>query len=288
MVLISAALKHACRRSSYAACHTANGTNLGGTNEARAPVAQPSRSATMQTVLVLGGTAEARILAGLLVDRGTPVVSTLAGRVQNPRLPPGEVRIGGFGGIPGLVSWLRASNVAAIVDATHPFASRITASAAAAATQLGLPIVLLRRPSWTPTTADNWTWVSSLLEAANSLSADRIFLTTGRQGLPAFAPCPQWFLIRCVDPPPPPLPKRHHLLLARGPYTPAGELNLMRSHEIETLITKDSGGDQTSAKLTAARTLNLPVIMIRRPPTPDIPTVSTVAEALTWLDALAG
>jgi precorrin-6A/cobalt-precorrin-6A reductase len=241
------------------------------------------------TVLILGGTAEARLLAAEVVARGdVRVVSTLAGRVRDPRLPAGEVRIGGFGGTAGLTSWLRSSGVSAIIDATHPFAARISASAAAAAADVGVPILMLRRPGWSAGPDDNWLWVSSLDEAASTLMADRVFLTTGRQGLAAFAMCDQWFLIRCVDPPSPPLPRHHHVILDRGPYTIDGELSLMRSHRVGALVTKDSGGDLTVAKLVVARELGLPVIMVRRPPAPDVPTVGTVPEALSWLDNVVG
>lgn len=240
----------------------------------------------MLTVLILGGTGEARSLAAVLAARpDVRVVSTLAGRVAAPRLPDGEVRIGGFGGPAGLASWLRDERVDAIVDATHPFAERISASAATAASLAGVPLLLLRRPGWTPGPGDDWRSVGSLAEAAQELPAGRVFLTTGRQGLAAFAAVDRWFLIRCVDPPSAPLPARYELLLARGPYTVDGELSLMRAHEIDVLVTKDSGGDLTFAKLIAARSLGLPVIMVRRPPAPNVPSVQTIQEALSWLDS---
>jgi precorrin-6A/cobalt-precorrin-6A reductase len=229
-------------------------------------------------VLILGGTAEARELAGVLAARpGLRVVSTLAGRVRDPRLPPGEVRIGGFGGPDGLSAWLRAEHVSAIVDATHPFAERISHSAATAAARTGIPLLLLRRPGWTPSPGDDWHWVPTL--------GRRAFLTTGRQGLSAFADLSDlWFLIRCVEPPDPPLPAHRAVLLARGPYTLAGELTLLRTHRIDVLVTKDSGGPHTTAKLTAARALARPVIIVRRPPPPDVPAVTTVHDAINWLD----
>jgi precorrin-6A/cobalt-precorrin-6A reductase len=200
------------------------------------------------------------------------------------------VRIGGFGGPAGLARWLRDNEVSAIVDATHPFAERISASAAEAARLTGTPILMVRRPGWTPGPGDDWHWVDSLGGAANSLRAgQRVFLTTGRQGLPAFAGVPDvWFLVRCVDPPLPPVPPRMHLLLSRGPYTVPGELGLLREHRIDVLVTKDSGGDLTSAKLTASRELGLPVIMVRRPEPPDVPTVPAVGDALSWLDNRVG
>jgi precorrin-6A/cobalt-precorrin-6A reductase len=242
-------------------------------------------------VLILGGTGEARELAARLAARSDlRVVSTLAGRVRNPRLPEGEVRIGGFGGPEGLAEWLSEHDVAAVIDATHPFAERISWSAAEAAGMIGVPHLVLRRPGWTPGPGDDWRWVDALYEAPPLLAAgSRVFLTTGRQGLVAFARVDAvWFLIRCVDPPSPPLPSRMHLILDRGPYTVKGELSLLRQHGIDLLVTKDSGGDLTSAKLHAARELGLPVIIVRRPAMPDVPTVATVPEALSWLDNVVG
>jgi precorrin-6A/cobalt-precorrin-6A reductase len=218
------------------------------------------------------------------------VVSTLAGRVREPRLPAGEVRVGGFGGPERMAEWLRAEQADAVVDATHPFAERISASAASATQRAGVPLLLLRRPGWTAGDGDDWRWVASLGEAAASLPAlgERVFLTTGRQGLAAFAGSDRWFLVRCVDPPEPPLPARMRLLLSRGPYDLAGELALLREHHIDVLVTKDSGGDQTVAKLAAARVLGIPVVVVRRPAPPDVTVVATVDEALSWLDSAVG
>jgi precorrin-6A/cobalt-precorrin-6A reductase len=237
-------------------------------------------------IAILGGTGEARELAAELAGhRATRVISTLAGRVQRPRLPTGEVRVGGFGGPQGLADWLVAEKVTAVVDATHPFAERISASAAKAARYAGVPLVLLRRPGWSPADGDDWHWADSLTEAAAMLPGlgRRVFLTTGRQGLAAFARSDRWFLIRCVDPPGLPLPARKELILSRGPYTVDGERELMTTHDIDLLVTKDSGGDQTAAKLTVARELRVPVVMVRRPTPPDVPIVATVDEALSWL-----
>jgi precorrin-6A/cobalt-precorrin-6A reductase len=238
------------------------------------------------TVLILGGTAEARALAESLHDDGVPVVSSLAGRVARPRLPVGEVRIGGFGGPSALAAWLEERPITAVVDATHPFAERITASAAAAATAAGIGLMRLQRPGWEAEEGDRWHWVDGLPEAAASireLGADRVLLTTGRQGLAAFADDDaRWFLIRCVDPPEVALPPRHEVLLDRGPYTLAGELELIDAHAIDVVVTKDSGGPLTAAKLQAARRRSLPVVVVRRPPRPEVPTVETVGEAAAW------
>jgi precorrin-6A/cobalt-precorrin-6A reductase len=240
----------------------------------------------MRCVAILGGTGEARELAGRLAGRSDlRVVSTLAGRVREPRLPVGEVRIGGFGGPARMADWLRAEHVDAVIDATHPFAERISASAVEAARLAGVPVLLLRRPGWTARDGDDWRWVASLDDAAALLTAlgERVFLTTGRQGLAAFAGSDRWFLVRCVDPPEPPLPARMRLLLSRGPYDLDGELAVMREHRVDVLVTKDSGGDHTQAKLVAARTLGLPVVIVRRPAPPDVPAVHTVGDAVSWL-----
>jgi precorrin-6A/cobalt-precorrin-6A reductase len=237
-------------------------------------------------VLILGGTGEARALAAALVSRSdTTVVSSLAGRVKNPKLPVGDVRVGGFGGPAGLADWLAAEEVDAVVDATHPFAERISASAAQACAMTRTRLIMLRRPGWTARAGDDWHWVADLPEAARLLPSlgERVFLTTGRQGLPAFADCAAWFLVRCVDRPDPPFPARMELLLDRGPYTLDGERALMVDHGIDVLVTKDSGGALTVAKLDAARDLGLPVVIVRRPPTPDVPLVASVDEAVAWI-----
>jgi precorrin-6A/cobalt-precorrin-6A reductase len=242
-------------------------------------------------ILVLGGTAEARALAAALDAAGVAVTSSLAGRVANPRLPAGAVRIGGFGGPDALARWLTEHGVAAVVDATHPFAERISASAARAAPAAGVPLLRLERPSWSERPGDRWTWVSDLDEAAAAVPrlGRRVLLTTGRQGLAAFAAVDEtWFLVRCVDPPGPPLPACHEVLLDRGPYTVEGERALVERHAIDLVVTKDSGGTHTEAKLDVARERGLPVIVVRRPPRPDVPTATSVEAALTWARAQAG
>ncbi|MGN9913030.1 cobalt-precorrin-6A reductase [Phytohabitans sp. LJ34] len=238
----------------------------------------------MRTLLILGGTGEARALAARAA--GWRVVTSLAGRVRDPRLPEGEVRVGGFGGPEGLAGWLLAEGVGAVVDATHPFASRISASAVAAARAAGVPLLALHRPGWTEGPGDDWRRVPSVEAAAGALPAlgERIMLTTGRQSLDAFADLGLFFLIRTVDPPSTRLPERHRLVLDRGPYTVEGEAALMREHTIDVLVTKDSGGAMTAAKLVAARRREIPVVMVDRPPMPDgVPAVSTVDDAEGWL-----
>jgi precorrin-6A/cobalt-precorrin-6A reductase len=235
------------------------------------------------SVLLLGGTAEARELAERLDAQGVPVITSLAGRVSRPRLPKGQVRIGGFGGPDALARWLAEHEIARVIDATHPFAERISASAAQACAEAGVDLIRLQRPGWTEQPGDDWHWVDDLDEAARRLPTlgSRVLLTTGRQGLAAFAHTSDaWFLVRCVDPPEARLPPHYELLLDRGPYTLDGELALIDAHEIEVVVTKDSGGDHTRAKLDAARVRGLPVLLVRRPPRPDVPTVATVDEAL--------
>ncbi|MFE4751998.1 cobalt-precorrin-6A reductase [Streptomyces mirabilis] len=240
-------------------------------------------------VLVLGGTTEARRLATELAARpGVRVTTSLAGRVSRPGALDGDVRVGGFGGTDGLARWLREHRVDAVVDATHPFAAAITANAARAAAATGIPAVVLRRPGWTPGPDDRWHWVGSLPEAAALLPSlgRRVFLTTGRLGLAAFAHLSELhFLVRTVEPPEPPMPQDMEVLLTRGPFTPDDEQALLRAHRVDVLVTKDSGGEATAAKLTAARDLALPVVVVRRPPLPaDVTTAPDVPSALALLD----
>ncbi len=239
-------------------------------------------------VLILGGTTEARRLAAALAARpGTRVTTSLAGRVTRPGALAGEVRVGGFGGPDGLAAWLRGERVDAVVDATHPFAATITANAATAAAAARVPLLVLRRPGWRPGPGDRWHPVPSLEAAAALLPGlgHRVFLTTGRLGLAAFAGLAELsFVVRSVEPPGPPLPPHTDVLLARGPFTVADETALLREHRVDVLVTKDSGGAATSAKLTAARGLGLPVVVVRRPSLPEgvtaLPDVRTVLDRL--------
>ncbi|MFI1104718.1 cobalt-precorrin-6A reductase [Streptomyces melanogenes] len=244
--------------------------------------------------LILGGTAEARALATALTATGIRVTTSLAGRVAAPRTPPGELRIGGFGGAEGLARWMREHHVTALLDATHPFAHRISENAAEAARSTGTELIALRRPGWTPAPGDIWHSVPTLAEAAALLPAlgRRVFLTTGRMGLQAFVPQDGadplhalWFLIRSVEAPDPPTPRHCEVVLDRGPFTLDGERRLLREHRIDVLVTKDSGGPATAAKLTAARELGLPVVVVRRPDPPagvrTAPDVQTVLALLS-------
>jgi precorrin-6A/cobalt-precorrin-6A reductase len=237
--------------------------------------------------LLLGGTAEARALAAEL-NPELSVISSLAGRVPDPALPVGEVRIGGFGGVDGLVRWLRDEHVEAVVDATHPFAARITANAAEACRQTGLPHVVLARPAWPLGDA---IVVGSDVEAAAVVARNgysRVFLTTGRSGSASFTGVDAWFLIRAVTPPDDDaLPVRHHLLLSRGPYDYADERKLLADYHIDALVTKNSGGGMTRAKVQAADEMGIPVVMVDRPALPaGVHAVTTVEAAAAWVRAL--
>jgi precorrin-6A/cobalt-precorrin-6A reductase len=235
-------------------------------------------------VLLLGGTAEAREAAARLYPR-TDIVSSLAGRVPDPTLPAGPVRIGGFGGVAGLRAWLTDSRITAVLDATHPFAGTITANAARACAELGLAHLVLVRPAWDPGSAR---LVASVAEAAGVVAAEgfsRVFLTTGRSGVGEFREADAWFLIRVVTAPRPgDLPRRAELVVSRGPYRYDDELALMRGHRIDALVTKNSGGEHTRAKLDAAETLGAAVVMIERPPLPaGVAVTGSVGEAVDWV-----
>lgn len=240
-------------------------------------------------VLLLGGTGEARALAKALhpcID----IISSLAGRVPDPALPVGPVRIGGFGGIDGLRRWLRDEHIGAVVDATHPFAATMTAHAAAACGELRIPHLILARPAWDPGAAIIVDSDTAAAETVSRQGYSRIFLTTGRSGVGAFAGSDAWFLIRAVtDPDTSALPRHHRVVLSRGPYRYDDELALLRAHRIDALVTKNSGGDMTRAKLDAAAALDVAVVMVARPPLPaGVSTAGTVHEAAEWVGALAG
>ncbi|WP_237551467.1 MULTISPECIES: cobalt-precorrin-6A reductase [unclassified Streptomyces] len=244
----------------------------------------------MTHVLILGGTTEARELAEVL-DGRVRVTSSLAGRVAAPRLPVGEVRVGGFGGVEGMVEWVRGHGVDAVVDATHPFAERISFNAARAAGVARVPLLALRRPGWVAGEGDDWREVGSSGEAAEVVGRfRRVFLTTGRQELAAFAHVGGvHFLVRAVDAPEPPFPDDMDVLLQRGPFTLEGERELIARHRIDALVTKDSGGAATAPKLVAAREAGIPVVVVRRPPVPEgVEAAATVVEAAAWVQRVSG
>ena len=196
--------------------------------------------------------------------------------------------MGGFGGAVGLAEYLVSERISAVVDATHPFAERITANAVAAAGSTGTPLLLLRRPPWVSEAGDRWIDVPDLRSAATALASfgpdARVLLTVGRQGVHAFASSTQRFWLRAVDPPDDPLPARLDVILDRGPFTLESELLLLHKLSIDVLVTKNSGGAMTAAKLTAARRLGLPVIVVERPSLPvDVPVVDDVPAVLRWV-----
>lgn len=236
-------------------------------------------------ILILGGTAEARQLANRLVAMGHEVTTSLAGRTQDPILPEGGLRMGPFGGVPGLCAYLRVAGIERLVDATHPYAGAISVNATAAATETGVRLVRYMRPAWTPEPGDNWVQAGSAAEAANALPAGaNVLLTTGHTGLDDFLErddCRLW--VRVIEAPETALPAHAELIISRPPYGLEGELALLRRHDITHLVSKNSGGGQISAKLDAARQMGVTVIMIARPlygPALEVASVDAALEAL--------
>lgn len=243
-------------------------------------------------ILILGGTGEANALAGLLAVRpAIKATFSLAGRTRAPVLPPIAYRIGGFGGAQGLAAWMREQRVTALVNATHPFARHMSFNAAQAAAENGIPILSLLRPEWQPGEGDQWTQVANHEEAIAALGfmPRRVFLTVGRLELAAYANAPEHFyLARTIDEVEPKPLRNAVWLTSRAPFTPEGECRLMIEHAIDTLITKNSGGSATEAKLVAARMLGLSVILTQRPARPDMEQVEHAQAALDWIARVHG
>lgn len=241
-------------------------------------------------VLLLAGTADATRLAGTLVDAGHRVTSSLAGVTSTPSPRAGEVRTGGFGGAAGLATYLRGERFDAVIDATHPFAARMPFNVAIACDEVGLPRCRLLRPEWQPGDGDRWVDVEDMAAvpaALDQLGSQRAFLAIGRQSLGSFAACPQWFLVRSIEPVTADLP-RFESVRSRGPFTLDGELELFRRFAIDAVVAKNAGGTATEAKLVAARRLGLPVVMVARPRQPLGSTVvADVAAAQSWLSSPA-
>lgn len=242
-------------------------------------------------VLILGGTGEGFALAEALVPiPGLQVLSSLAGRVTSPRLPPGDVRTGGFGGAEGLAGFLRERNIAAVIDATHPFARRMGWNAAKAATLGGVPLLRFERPAWRRQAGDCWVEVADWDAAIDVLgkSARRVFLSLGRQELAPFTALADIsFVIRSVEMPDPSIVfKDAEFILARGPFQLEGERELLASRRIDHLVCKNSGGTATDAKLQAAREQGITVLMQSRPPRPEVPMAASIADAIDWLRAV--
>ena len=238
-------------------------------------------------ILILGGTTEARQLAGKLAVRASVTLS-LAGRTESPVAQGVPVRTGGFGGADGLAAYLRETSTDLLIDATHPYAARISANAAQAAQATGVPIFALRRPGWEPIEGDRWTEIDSVTDAVQALgpAPRRVFLALGRQEVAAFEAAPQHhYLIRSVDPVEPKLavPGADYLL-ARGPFREADERALLERHSIDVVVSKNSGGAATYGKIAAARALGIEVIMVRRPDLPEVPSAETVDELTAIVD----
>ena len=232
---------------------------------------------------------EARRLAERLAERVDVVVTvSLAGRTTAPAAHAVPVRIGGFGGAEGLSQYLTAERVDALVDATHPYAAIISANAADAAAAARVALLALRRPPWVALAGDRWIEVADAAAAVQALgeAPRRVFLALGKGEIRTFARAPQhYYLVRSVEAVDPPLAVPHaSYVTGRGPFTEADDRALLAGHAIDLVVAKNSGGTATYGKIAAARVLGLPVILLRRPALPEVPTVATIEEALTWLD----
>jgi precorrin-6A/cobalt-precorrin-6A reductase len=241
----------------------------------------------MTRLLILGGTTEANLLATAIADAGLECVYSYAGRTDTPMGQPMQMRVGGFGGVDGLVAYLAAEGITHVIDATHPFAARMSTNAVVACGAADIPLVALERAPWVAGEGDLWTHVPDLAAAALALGATprRVFLAVGRQHLEVFAGQPQHhYLVRLVDAPTGDLPLRQvRVVVARGPFTVAGDRGLMRDHGSQIVVAKNAGGKGAVAKIAAARALGLPVVMIDRPAIPPRDVVRTVAGVMDWL-----
>ena len=240
-------------------------------------------------LLLLGGSTEAKRLAHRLSGHARiRATLSLAGRTTNPAVAMLPTRIGGFGGSEGLSRYLMEEGIDAVVDATHPFAAQMSENAMAACASARIPLALFTRPPWRTQPGDVWIEVSDAVGAAAALGPPpkRVFLTVGRLQLAAFRGLPHHFLVRTIDSPAPEiLPKFAEILLAKGPFTVAEEIDLMRRHAVEILVSKNSGGGATEAKLEAARSLRLPVVMIQPPPVRGPTIFYNVEQALAWIES---
>lgn len=236
-------------------------------------------------ILLLGGTGEARRLAVLLLDAGYSVVTSLAGVTSEPLMPRGDVRIGGFGGVKGIVDYVQKENIVAIVDATHPFAEQITRNGFEAAKQTGIDYVRMERRPWKPLGREHWRVVPDVDAAVKALKPNaRAFVTTGRKDLAKFATRDDVsILARSIEPPEMALPENWKFIQGRPPFTAYDEAELMRTHQINTLVTKNAGGKAVSGKLQAARELGISIIMIDRPVIEGIRKVRMVEQVLRFL-----
>ncbi len=238
-------------------------------------------------LLILAGTTEATALARAVADRGHHGTVSFAGRVARPLRQPLPQRIGGFGGVAGLQSYLQEARITHVIDATHPFAVQMSRNAVAACTEAGVSLVALTRPPWSAQPGDDWIRVPDIAGAVAALNRPRmrVMLAVGRMHLPDFAPNPQHaYLLRLVDPPDGPLPLHEtEVVVDRGPFTEDADRALMARHGTQLVVSKNSGGSGAYAKIAAARALGLPVVMINRPDPPARAEVHDVADVLDWI-----
>lgn len=239
-------------------------------------------------ILILGGTRDAREAAAEFAARDLAVVTSLAGVTEQPLLPAGELRVGGFGGVDGLVKYLVADAISVVVDATHPFAARISQHAYEACRRTGVPLLRLERPAWQPALEDNWAIVSSSEKAASALPPGaRVLLTTGRKDLARFfSRADISGIARMIEPPPLDPPSHWRILRDRPPFSVEGEAALMTANGITHLVSKNAGGSATEAKLTAARSLGIPVILIARPPKPEVPSFANISDLVAAVEGV--
>jgi precorrin-6A/cobalt-precorrin-6A reductase len=244
-------------------------------------------SVEMTRILILGGTGDAAELAAKVsIIPGIEVITSLAGRTRQPATLVGPVRVGGFGGGSGLAVYLREERINLLIDATHPFAAQMSWNAATAATEVGIPYLILVRPAWTKMAGDEWIEVESVEAAVKAIptTAKRVFLTIGRQQLAPFAALTEtWFLMRAIDPPDVTIPYGK-LLLDRGPFNLASERKLLRDYQIQAIVSKNSGGEATYPKIIAARELGIPIVMVQRQVFPPGEQVADVESAVAWLN----
>jgi precorrin-6A/cobalt-precorrin-6A reductase len=247
----------------------------------------------MKKILILGGTGDAvKLAANLAINPEIEVISSLAGRTKKPAALVGQFRIGGFGGAEGLAQYLQLNSIDILIDATHPCAGQITLNGAIASQSVNIPHLMLVRPQWEKTTSDNWIEVESVEAAASAIpeSVNRVFITSGRQQLEPFLQRSHisphiWYLMRSIDPPDLELPNSK-VLLDRGPFSLEQERQLLRDYQIQAIVSKNSGGDATYAKIIAARELGIPIVMVQRPAMPEGEKVTSIKEAIAWLNQL--
>lgn len=241
----------------------------------------------MTRALILGGIADASLLAAEIARAGIDAIYSYGGRTRAPADQPLPTRIGGFGGVSGLAETIRREGITHVIDATHPFAAEMSRNAVEACAETGTPLIALERAPWTRAPGDDWTEVSDVTAAVAALPEPpaKVFLAIGRQHIAPFAAQPQHaYTLRFVDPPEAPLSFAADVIVSRGPFTLEGELDMMRTRSIAWIVARNSGGGGARAKIDAARMLSLPVIMISRPQLPERLRVESVTEVMQWLD----